>query len=207
AEGQEPAAPAAEPPPAPSGQRGWIISPAIDLLCVGGLSLLVLLPWVLLRRRITIGQIALLSVLINMPHFLASYVLLYRNKEQVLRYKLASIGVPLALLAYSVFAVASASHTNVHVANFAAFAGLYLAWHYTGQTWGMIATFGYLSGRPFDGLEGQLVRGGLRVLLVWHVCWFLYVGRAPFFPPWLQASIDQAYAILSVVAGASLVLG
>jgi hypothetical protein len=50
----------------------------------------------------------------------------------------------------------------------------YLAWHYTGQVWGMMASFSALEGRGFDKTERLLIRSGLRILLAWHVTWFLY---------------------------------
>jgi len=50
----------------------------------------------------------------------------------------------------------------------------YLAWHYTGQIWGMMATYAHLDGLPFATRERHLIRGGLRILLSWHVIWFLY---------------------------------
>jgi hypothetical protein len=51
---------------------------------------------------------------------------------------------------------------------------VYLAWHYTGQVWGMMASFAYLSGAGFDKTEKRLIRNSLRVLLAWHLTWFLY---------------------------------
>jgi hypothetical protein len=45
----------------------------------------------------------------------------------------------------------------------------YLAWHYTGQGWGMCASFAYLQGLRFENRERHLVRIGFRALLVVHV--------------------------------------
>jgi hypothetical protein len=53
-------------------------------------------------------------------------------------------------------------------------ASAYLAWHYTGQVWGMMASFAYLGGQAFEKDEKFLIRTGLRILLAWHVTWFLY---------------------------------
>jgi hypothetical protein len=55
-----------------------------------------------------------------------------------------------------------------------AVASAYLAWHYTGQVWGMMASYAYLAGQKFETAERFLVRTSLRILLVWHVTWFLY---------------------------------
>jgi hypothetical protein len=50
-------------------------------------------------------------------------------------------------------------------------AAFYLAWHYTGQAWGMMATFSRLSGLTLDQRQRWLLRTGLRLLLIWHVVW------------------------------------
>jgi len=44
-----------------------------------------------------------------------------------------------------------------------------IARHYTGQVWGMMASYSHLAGRPFDTIERRLIRGSLRILLAWHV--------------------------------------
>ncbi|MDQ2668336.1 MAG: hypothetical protein M3Z05_20420, partial [Gemmatimonadota bacterium] len=70
-------------------------------------------------------------------------------------------------------------------------ASAYLAWHYTGQVWGMMASYAWLEGTSFTPSERTLVRTSLRILLAWHVTWFLYTQlRNP-------SAIRPAYLLIS----------
>ena len=93
------------------------MSPFVDVMCVGGASILVLLPLILTRQKAILGRDlvlypwldsvgAWLALLINLPHFMASYRMVYRSRETVLKHPWASLYVPGILLAYSAFAVA-----------------------------------------------------------------------------------------------------
>lgn len=150
----------------------------IDLLCVGGLSLIVFIPMLLTGRSdlvfLSVGAQAWLLTLINMPHFMASYRIVYRSREMILRHKWASLYVPAILVAYIALAVNSEENTRVLVIILITVASAYLAWHYTGQVWGMMASFAYIEGTRFDDRERLLLRTSLRILLAWHVTWFLY---------------------------------
>src|SRR5438045_1948536 len=67
----------------------------------------------------------------------------------------------------------------------------YLAWHYTGQVWGMMASYAYLAGTRFEKTERLLIRTGLRILLAWQVTWFLYTQlRNP-------ATVRPVYVLIS----------
>jgi hypothetical protein len=78
---------------------------------------------------------------------------------------------------------------------------VYLAWHYTGQTWGMMASFAYLSGAAFDKTEKRLIRNSLRVLLAWHVTWFLYTQlRDP-------SKVQLLYQVVSIATLVAFGLG
>jgi hypothetical protein len=92
----------------------------------------------------------------------------------ILRHKWASMYVPAVLLLYSTFALWQAQYTPDFVTVFVAVGSGYLAWHYTGQVWGMMASYTYLEGARFDTIERWLIRGSLRILLVWHLTWFVY---------------------------------
>lgn len=155
-----------------------LLSPAIDLLLVGGLSLLLFVPLLLSGRTdlllIGAGVQAFLGTAINMPHFMASYRMVYRSRETIRRHKWASIYVPLILLAYMAIALWEAQRSQALVIVLVTVGSAYLAWHYTGQVWGMMASYAYLDGRSFDATERRLVRTSLRILLVWHLSWFLY---------------------------------
>src|ERR1043166_3587034 len=128
--------------------RAAILSPALDLLLVGGLSLIVFVPLLLSGRAdlvlIGAGAQAWVATLINMPHFMASYRLVYRSRESILRHKWASIYVPSILLVYTSLAVWEAQYSPVLVVILISVGSAYLAWHYTGQVWGMMASYAYL---------------------------------------------------------------
>ena len=182
-----------------------IISPVVDLLCVGGLSLLVFVPLLLSGRSdllvIGAGAQAWIATLINMPHFMASYRIVYRSREMILKHRWASLYIPLLLAAYVLLAIWASQSTPVPVIILVAVSSAYLAWHYTGQVWGMMASFAYLEGVSFDKQERFLVRTSLRILLAWHVMWFLYTQlRDP-------SRVRPLYYLVSAGTAVALVLG
>jgi hypothetical protein len=185
-----------------------IISPVVDFLLVGGLSLIVFVPLLLTGRSdlviIGAGAQAWIATLINMPHFMASYRIVYRSRAMIVAHKWASIYVPAIMLVYVILALydAQANPTRpLLVIVFVSIASAYLAWHYTGQVWGMMASFAYLEGTTFDKRERFLVRTSLRILLVWHVVWFLYSQlRDP-------SVVRPAYLMVSVGILVAFVLG
>jgi hypothetical protein len=168
----------AAPPPADSARAPSILNPVIDFLCVGGLSLIVFVPLLLSGRSdlvlIGAGAQAWLAATINMPHFMASYRIIYRSREMIRQHKWASIYVPAILVVYSAIALWEAQSSPVLVIVLVSVSSAYLAWHYTGQVWGMMASYAYLGGARFENSERLLIRTGLRILLAWQVTWFLY---------------------------------
>jgi hypothetical protein len=164
-----------------------ILTPTLDLLVVGGLWILLGLPLVLFvpaQVEQWFGENALLvsnalTVLINVPHFIASYWLLYGSREQTRRYPYAAFVVPALLVVYGVVAVAVHPEHPGALQLLQLVAAVYLAWHYTGQTWGMMAVFGHVDGLHWSGRERTLLRTGLRLLLAWHVLWALRMGGLP----------------------------
>ena len=185
-----------------------IVTPQVDLWCVGLGSIVVLAPLVLFGDKtilsLGLSMTAILTMWINMPHFLASYRIVYRTKESILRHSGASIYLPAVLLAYCFYAVAKAETDFRHVEILLMVSSGYLAWHYTGQIWGMMATFGVLSGQPFNKLERNLIRTGLRLQLVWHVTWVLQ--RVPPDYPWLLKFAGNAYFVMSVLTAVAYAL-
>ncbi|HET9426554.1 MAG TPA: hypothetical protein VFO55_14395 [Gemmatimonadaceae bacterium] len=182
-----------------------IISPGVDLLLVGGLSLIFFIPLLLSGRGdlvlIGAGAQALLAGLINMPHFMASYRLVYRSRESILRHKWATIYVPAILLVYIAIALWEAQSSPALVIVLVSVASAYLAWHYTGQVWGMMASYAYLDGRAFIPAERLLIRTGLRILLVWHLSWFLYTQLKD------PARVRPLYVVLSIGTSIAFLLG
>ena len=185
--------------------RASMLSPTIDLLCVGGLSVVLLVPLLLSGRSdlllIGAGAQAWIATLINMPHFMASYRLVYRDREMVMRHKWASMYVPAILLAYIVIALWEAQESPALVIVFISVGSAYLAWHYTGQVWGMMASYAHLEGRKFEPAERSLIRTSLRILLVWHLTWFLYTQlRDP-------SAVRPVYMIVTAGTAVAFLLG
>jgi hypothetical protein len=155
-----------------------ILTPTLDFLAVGGLSIICFLPLLLSGRSdlvlVGAGAQAWLGTAINMPHFMASYRLVYRDRASIMKHKWASIYVPLILLVSVAVALWEAQRSPFLVIILATVSSVYLAWHYTGQAWGMMASHAYLSGMTWEPAERALVRWSLRILIVWHVTWFFY---------------------------------
>lgn len=174
---------------APGRPVGYILSPRVDFWMTGGVSIVVmcgLLVYIALHdvsapstKGALLGNAIIFQALINWPHFMGAYSLLYRPLENIKKYQLASIYVPLALVGVVVVSALTGDYgtwrritVNQDIAYvFWLAAAFYLAWHYTGQAWGMIATFLRLSNTELTPNERLIIRGGLRSLLIWHVVW------------------------------------
>lgn len=182
-----------------------IISPFVDALCTGGLSLLVLVPLLVMGRTdvllVSVGVQAWVGALINMPHFLASYRMVYRTRDSIRQHPWAAIYVPTLLLLCCVGAVVASRWSDVPVSVLLTVSSAYLAWHYTSQAWGMIATFTYLDGSAFNQTERRLVRGSLYILTAWHVVWFFYLGYGQY------VDLEPLYVGLSVLTAVALAMG
>lgn len=143
----------AEAKPAASGgdARGRaIIHPVVDVLCLGGLSLIVIPIAVMLPTSVTPALAAFMFIVadaVNHPHFAASYQIFYRGFGEKLfgrslppdmrvRYAVAGILVPVALIGF--FAVATI-RTDPQMLGWGANLMLFLVgWHYTKQGYGML---------------------------------------------------------------------
>jgi hypothetical protein len=127
----------------------------------------------------------------------------YGSRASILKYKWASIYVPAILFAYIVVALWEAQQSTQPVLGtiLVFVSSVYLAWHYTGQVWGMMASYTYLEGLSFDVTERRLIRTGLRILLAWHVSWALYTQvRDP-------SRLRPLYLLTSAATIIALVLG
>ncbi len=139
------------------------------------------------------GAQAWLATAINMPHFMASYRLVYGSRKMIVAHKWASIYLPLILLAYLLIAITQAQYSQLMGYGLITISSVYLAWHYTGQVWGMMASFAFLGGTAFDATERRLVRLSLRIMLAWHLTWFLYTQlRDPTPVTWLYRVASAA---------------
>ena len=182
-----------------------IISPFVDSLATGGLSLLVLVPLLVLGRTdvllLSVGVQAWIGALVNMPHFLASYRMVYRTRDSIRAHPWAAIYIPTLLLCACVGSVIASRWTDIPVSALLTISSSYLAWHYTSQAWGMVATFTHLDGNPFNTIERRLVRTSLYILAAWHVVWFFYLGYRHFI------DLTPLYIGLSVLTAVALAMG
>jgi hypothetical protein len=188
-----------------------ISTPVWDGLLTGGLCLVGMGG--LLLFRASGGEVVFrerdwvaLAILLNSPHFMASYRVLYASREGVLRHRWATIGVPLVLLGV-ITAAALARDATPILRVLVLVSSVYLAWHYAGQTWGMVATFSRLAGVSYTERERRCLRAGPRSLLVLHVL-FALSGRLP--PvDWIDPRRYVAaytWAVYATVAAAALSL-
>src|SRR3954469_455398 len=110
--------------PAPS-----IVNPLVDFLCVGGLSLIVLVPLLLSGQTeigfVSVAALVWIQTLINTAHFMASYRIVYRDRAMIMKHRWAAIGVPAIMLAF--IALALATESTVLVVLFFAVSSGYLA--------------------------------------------------------------------------------
>lgn len=188
-----------------------IFHPIVDFLCAGGLSILVIVPLLLSGREdisfLGFAAIVWAQYLLNYTHFMASYRIIYRDRETMLRHKWAAFGIPLLLMVYSAIAFWQAGLQRLQMMGaLVALGSAYLAWHYTGQAWGMMASYSYLAGIRYEKAERWLIRGSLRILLAWHVVWFArtWYGQTRLQEPfWLI----PLYQVISAATIPALLLG
>lgn len=195
-----------------------MLTPFVDAMCVGGASIMATVVILALDIRTPSQAQATVAMFItgfaiNVPHFLASYRLLYGSRQRRAEYRGVAVHMPLLLLFYTLFSVAMYPTNRVFLGAALGAGAVLLAWHYTGQAWGMMASFGFIEGRTFTPLERRLTRTNLYVLLAWHVIWAVLFGRRMFEDPnadqwFLSASMAHSlYEIVSVTAVASSALG
>ena len=196
--------------PTTAGARA-IFSPTLDFLCVGGIGICALAALALSPRDFASyaywpATILGLQILFNFPHFIASYRLLYQSKEIVYRYKWAAIYLPIILGSYLLF---SLLHPVVfrepvndkygHLADL--ISGMYLAAHYGGQTWGMVASFAYLGSLQIQKVERLVLRSVLLVFIAWHVAIANHlVPKYTLFVPELKPFLDGLFEVITPVA-------
>ncbi|MEY4981990.1 MAG: hypothetical protein RIR62_256 [Pseudomonadota bacterium] len=199
--------------------RGALFSPWTDFLLTSGLSIAVVGGMILFSLlqsgpaqgeagADTLGKLLLLQVLINWPHFMVSYWVLYSNRNAWRDYPGATVIVPVALVAIAYAASFPAfGGSGIHSLGVGMstaiwiFAGVYLAWHYTGQTWGVMMSFAKLSGLRLGTTERMVLRNGLRVMVGWHVVWAIQtLGPLPYMGPLQSPAAMTVMNLLAVLA-------
>lgn len=198
-----------------------IFTPKIDLAVTSGISILVMITlasWYFLAGRPDsataqdiLPKLLIIQVLLNWPHFLVSYRLLYK-KENFKEFPLATLIIPAILLSICVASVMpifggdGIFNANIKIAYLIwVFSTFYLAWHYTGQAWGMMMVYSHINGIIFSKTESILLRTSLRVLIAWHVIWGLQT-----LPPLPYISVLQSgnsQNVVNLVAIISFMMG
>lgn len=205
-----------------------MVSLQFDTFCVGGGSLLFTVGLLLFGSlqadgwgtNAIVGEIALANILINWPHFLASYRILYRTKANVQRHWFVAILLPITLIGFFVYALITAGQNPADRTGLARetvidvlypLGVLLLAWHYTGQSWGMTCAFAAMNGVRFSNTERLLIRSGYRALLVFHILWvvtqFDILQVLEFIYPGLGQWTLSTYNFWLIPAGITFVMG
>jgi hypothetical protein len=190
-----------------------IISPSLDPWLVGGFSILVLVGFLVLSsaipQELILGNFLVLTVLLNGTHFMASYSLLYSSREYVYRYRTAAIFLPIGLLAIGALGLCSAAppHGDATIMQgILVITALYLALHYTGQAWGMMASYAYVHGIRFLPSERRTFRICLRTMALWQMVWALTTSPS-YIPHVLRPYATPCMHLLHIAAVASLLIG
>ena len=180
-----------------------------DVWLGGLLSIVVIGPIAWLNLGLTGGNTAddflLFTILINYPHFMASYRLLYGKDGSSKQHRYAAWILPAGLLLWFFGALAFAEKTSAPGTVLTMITTTYLAWHYTGQSWGMVATFSHLDNVQMTAKERNLLRWSFHILLAWFVAWFYEQQRD--IPPWMISTFDITYRLASYAIVASVILG
>lgn len=198
-----------------------VSTPFIDGLMTGGISIIgmgaILIYFAVVSLsdagpgqgaqavRFVQGDWIALTILINSPHFMSSYRTLYVSKADILENRWSTLIIPCLL--FGVLLVGAFSSAQATIYGWLIFASsLYLAWHYTGQAWGMVASFGHLHGVRFRNAERLAIRFGMRALLALHLLYALS-GRLP--PAgWIEpATYIKAYGIAFQTVCLAVALG
>ncbi len=103
--------------------------------------------------------------------------MLYGSGENLRNHVWATLWVPVAL-SLVVFWIAFANRPEPVLGLLVLVSSVYLAWHYAGQTWGMVSTFSRLANFTYTDRERFALHLGPRCLLALHVILALY-GRLP----------------------------
>ncbi len=168
-------------------QRGYLFGPLTDFVYLGGGSLVVLgLIAIFLPEGISTPQeislMTILMLLINQPHFAHSYQMFYRNFRAKafglsyapalrLRYILAGLVVPIALVAFLAAGVLSAIVTkSTLVLGYGLNLMFFLVgWHYVKQGYGILIVDSIQKKLPFSENVKRMLR--INSYACWLVTW------------------------------------
>lgn len=208
-----PAAPGGAAAPAPVVASGWLgpramTTPWLDLVLVGGASIALFVLWLGLDldvgSRLTLQRFYFINFLINAPHFMASYKLLYGAPDKRKTYPGVVLWTPILLAVWSLVGLATYGQHRVILEALFGASVVSLSWHYTGQAWGMMASFAFISGAPFTRRERLLVRWNLWTVTAFHIAWAVVVMRRIFEP---RSSAEAGNMLLSIEQGSLVYRG
>ena len=162
--------------------EGYLFSPIVDFLCLGGSSLL-LFPFMLLvpadEYKVSVAAAMLLVAhFINHPHFAHSYQIFYRNfaakvsgtslgRTMQLRYIFAGIVAPALLIAFCAYGIVT---TDARLLGYGAnLMALAVGWHYVKQGYGMLMVDAALKKRFFDDRTKKILLANCYA--VWGAAW------------------------------------
>ena len=155
----------------PAQQASWLFNPRVDYICAGSLTFLIFLPLLVLNittptPAFVVTLVILGNVLVNSPHYAATYYRVYRDKSQILKYPVEAIAAPvvLALIAAGCFMFPGS------LAPWVAFAYMATAgYHYSGQTYGVSMIFVGKSGAKLTAWHKQILRAPIYAAYVYRV--------------------------------------
>lgn len=174
------AAPVAVPNAEPD--KRYLFSPAIDFLCLGGSSLIIL-PLLLLvpvaDHQAQLGAVMLLVAhLVNHPHFAHSYQIFYRGfrtkaftadlgRNMQLRYIVSGLVVPIALTGFFAYCLMTGDAQLMGYGGNAM--ALFVGWHYVKQGYGMLMVDAALKRQYFTAPEKKALL--VNCYAVWITSW------------------------------------
>ena len=145
-----------------------LLSPSVDVLMIGGASILLfVLAYFGIDKNADTSQISwaafYLAFAVNNPHFMASYLLLYRDKRKEIftnkRFLWAGIVAPTLIFGYMAACIALQSPKYLSYAvNLMYFT---VGWHYIKQIYGTIVVTAARRGYYFTVNESRLLKANL----------------------------------------------
>lgn len=132
--------------------KSSLFSPAVDWFCLGGLTLLLAIPFYILHQnqweKIAVAGYPVNawlsaasfsgSLVVNYPHYAATYYRVYRSTGEIKKYAFEALWFPLILLVLGFFSFLSPDWLALWFCNgYLLFSG----YHYSGQTYGIAMIF------------------------------------------------------------------
>ena len=198
----------------------FLLSPSLDVLLIGGLSILAFaVAYLCVDKQSSTTQISwaafYLAFAVNNPHFMASYILLYKDKRRELftnwKFTWAAFVAPALILGYMGVCIAVASPRFLgYAVNFMYFT---VGWHYIKQIYGTVVVTNARRGYYFTPNEGRFLKANLYP--VWMLSFLngnlairdllqYGVGYKTFAVPSWLLTVDYVLVAVSLVAVVSV---